>query len=323
MLKRIKTSFMQSPAKVAIILFVLLEILTVALQPNALSMSWVNLKAEAAITLLFAAIGETFVLLIGGIDLSIAGVISLTNSFSAVYMKDSIGSMVLVSCVCILMGALMGAVNGFIIDRFKIQPFIVTFATWYIGGGIAYLILPKDGGDVPATFTSALTKRFFGGNISIAIFIFVICALAWIWFKKTKLGINLYAVGSNSKAASLNGVNVYHVKLFAYVASGVFAAMSGVYRTAVVATGSPTGGESFFNQAIAAVVIGGTLLTGGKGGQMGTIIGVLVLKMISDILVFAGVSSYWTTLFQGLLLVVAVLISCISEISRERKELME
>ncbi len=321
-MKKVKDSFMKSPAKVAILLFVLLEILTVILQPGALSMSWINLKAEAAITLLFAAIGETFVLLIGGIDLSIAGVISLTNSFSAVYMRDHPGSMLFISLICICMGAAMGAANGFIINRFRIQPFIVTFATWYIGGGIAYLILPKDGGNVPTVFTSALTHRFFGGRLSIAIFIFVICAGLWMWFKKTRTGINLYAVGSNSKAASLNGVNVPRVKMFAYVASGVFAALSGVYRTAVVATGSPTGGESFFNQAIAAVVIGGTLLTGGKGGQMGTIIGVLVLKMISDILVFAGVSSYWTTLFQGLLLVVAVLISCVSEIIRERKELI-
>lgn len=314
---------MQSPAKVAILLFVLLEVLTVVLQPGAWSLSWINLKAEAAITLLFAAIGETFVLLIGGIDLSIAGVISLTNSFSAVYMQDHPASMLLITAACILMGAAVGAFNGIIIDKFRIQPFIVTFATWYIGGGIAYLILPKDGGNVPSSFTYALTHRFFGGKCSVAIFIFAICGLLWLWFRRTRLGINLYAVGSNSKAAALNGVHVSRVKLFAYVASGVFAALSGVYRTAVVATGSPTGGEAFFNQAIAAVVIGGTLLTGGKGGQMGTIVGVLVLKMISDILVFAGVSSYWTTLFQGLLLVVAVLVSCISEIIRERKELLE
>lgn len=320
---KIMVGFLQSPAKVAIILFILLEILTVILQPSALSMSWINLKAEAAITLLFAAIGETFVLLIGGIDLSIAGVISLTNSFSAVYMQDNIGSMIFISLVCVLIGALFGAANGFVINRFHIQPFIVTFATWYIGGGIAYLILPRDGGDVPTSFTYALTKRFFGGNVSIAVFIFIVCAILWLWFKKTKMGINLYAVGSNSNAASLNGVNVVHVKMFAYIASGIFAALSGVYRTAVVATGSPTGGESFFNEAIAAVVIGGTVLTGGKGGQMGTIVGVLVLRMISDILVFAGVSSYWTTLFQGLLLVVAVLVSCVSEMIRERKELME
>lgn len=322
-MKKFKASvFWKSPAKVSIILFVLVEIITFYLQPNLLSMSWISLKAESAITLLFAAVGETFVLLVGGIDLSIAGVISITSSVAAVYMQDSWLSVIGVSIICLGIGIGIGIFNGFVIQKFKIQPFIVTFSTWYICGGIAYLVLPRDGGDVPQRFVGALTYRF-GGKFSVALIIIVVCLSLWTWFRKTRLGIALYAVGNNAHSAFLNGIDIKRVNYFAYAMSGMFAAMCGLYRVAVTATGSPTAGESFFNQAISATVIGGTLLTGGIGGQYGTIIGVLTFKAINDLLVFAGASSYWSTLFQGGLLITAVLISTISEIKNERKELVE
>ncbi len=255
-MKKIKESvFWKSPAKVSIVLFIVLEIITFWLQPNLLTMSWISLKAESAITLLFAAIGETFVLLVGGIDLSIAGVISITSSVAAVYMQDSWISVITVSILCLAIGIGVGLFNGFVIQKFKIQPFIVTFATWYICGGIAYLVLPRDGGDVPQRFIRALTYRFFG-NFSVALIIIVMCLVLWTWFKRTRLGISLYAVGNNLHAASLNGISVKKVNYFAYGTSGLFAAMCGLYRVAVTATGSPTAGESFFNQAIAATVIG-------------------------------------------------------------------
>ncbi len=322
-MKKIKErGFWKSPAKVSVILFIVVELITFMLQPNVLSMSWISLKAESAITLMFAAIGETFVLLIGGIDLSIAGIISISSSFAAVYMRDNIFSMILISLLTILIGTIIGMFNGFVIQKFKVQPFIVTFATWYIFGGIAYLVLPKDGGDVPQRFVKALTYRI-GGTFSVALVIIIVCLLLWLWIKKTRIGISLFAVGNNAHAASLNGINVMRTTLFAYAASGMFAALCGLYRVAVTATGSPTAGESFFNQAISAAVIGGTLLTGGIGGQFGTIIGVLVFKAITDLLVFAGASSYWSTLFQGALLVIAVLFSTVTEILRERKGLTE
>lgn len=322
-MKKIKGSaFWKSPAKVSIILFIILELITLYLQPNTMTLSWISLKSEAAITLLFAAIGETFVLLIGGIDLSIAGVISIVSSFAAVYMNEGIASILLVSVISLAIGLGVGILNGYIIQKLKVQPFIVTFCTWYICGGIAYLILPKDGGEPAQGFIDALTYRI-GGNVSVALIIIIVCLLLWSWFRKTRLGISLYAVGNNAHAASLNGINVMKVNLFAYAASGLFAAMCGLYRVAVTATGSPTAGESFFNQAIGAAVIGGTLLTGGIGGQYGTIVGVLVYKMINDLLVFAGASSYWSTLLQGALLIIAVLFSTITEIIRERKEMTE
>jgi ribose transport system permease protein len=315
-----KSAIWRSPAKVSIILFVMLEILTMCIQPNLLTMNWINLKSEAAITLIFAAVGETFVLLVGGIDLSIAGIISIVNCFAVVCMRDNPVSIIVVSLASLAIGLGIGLINGFIIQKFKVQPFIVTFSTWYICGGIAYLILPKDGGTPPDAFANALMYRI-GDQFSIAIIIIVVLLILWAWFRRTQLGISLYAVGNNALNASLNGINVKHVNIFAYGASGFFAALCGLFRVAVVATGSPTGGESYFNQAIAAVVIGGTLLSGGIGGQYGTIIGVLAFNAIADLLVFAGASSYWSTLLSGILLIVSVLISTVSEIIHERREL--
>ena len=127
-----ETSFWRSPAKVSIILFVVIQAITFYLQPNLLNMGWISLKAESAITLLFASIGETFVLLIGGIDLSIAGVISIVSAVAAVCMNDNPFVIILVMLLCMGIGVGIGLFNGFIIQRFNIQPFIVTFATWYI-----------------------------------------------------------------------------------------------------------------------------------------------------------------------------------------------
>jgi ribose transport system permease protein len=315
-----KSAIWKSPAKVSIVLFVLLEILTMCIQPNLLTMNWINLKSEAAITLILASIGETFVLLVGGIDLSIAGIISIVNCFAVVCMRDNPASIIVVSLASLGIGLGIGLINGFIIQRFSVQPFIVTFSTWYICGGIAYLILPKDGGTPPDDFANALMYRI-GDQFSITLIIIVVLLILWAWFRRTQLGISLYAVGNNALNASLNGINVKRVNIFAYGASGFFAALCGLFRVAVVATGSPTGGESYFNQAIAAVVIGGTLLSGGIGGQYGTIIGVLAFNAIADLLVFAGASSYWSTLLSGILLIVSVLISTITEIIHERREL--
>lgn len=322
-LKKIRESaFWKSPAKVSIILFIVIQAITFYLQPNLLNMRWISLKAESAITLLFAAIGETFVLLVGGIDLSIAGVISIVSAVAATRMNDNPFVIVLVMLLCMGIGVGIGMFNGFIIQRFNIQPFIVTFATWYICGGISYLILPKDGGYVPQGFVKVLTYRI-GKQFSVALLIIIACLLLWTWFKRTRTGIALYAVGNNAHAAGLNGINVKKVKYVAYALSGFFASLCGLYRVAVTATGSPTAGEIFFNQAIGATVIGGTLLSGGIGGQYGTVMGVLVYKGITDLLTFMGASSYWSTLLQGALLIIAVLISTIGEIRRERKEMLE
>lgn len=232
-------------------------------------------------------------------------------------MTDSVGSMILWSVIGILIGILIGCFNGFVIERTGLQPFIVTLATQSVCMGTALLILKVDGGNVPITYMKAMLTRF--GAIPISLIILIALLLIWIYFKKTKICMNIYAVGSNKKAANLNGVNVLKTTVVAYAISGGFAALSGLVRTSVVASGSPTAGGDFVMTSISAAVIGGTALTGGVGGIVGTIVGAFVLRYISDLLVFMEVSSYWSSLVQGIILILAVALSAYGTVQRKRK----
>ncbi len=298
------------------IMFLVIIVITVALNPSTLSVRWAANKMDSSLTLILVAIGQTIVLLTGGFDLSVGGVICITNCFSALYLGDSPGSMLICIVASIAMGVGVGLFNGLIIVKTGVQPFIVTLASQSVCYGIALLILKVDGGDVPAAYIQGLMQRI--GVIPMSMFILAALILLWLWVKRTKFGLSLYAVGSNDKAARLNGIAVDKVKVMAYVTSGLFAALAGLFRTAQVASGSPTGGYSFVMISIAAAVIGGTALSGGVGGIIGTIVGAFVLRNITDLLVFLQISSYWTSFAQGLLLIVAV---ALSAYGKKRKEL--
>lgn len=305
---------------IALIPYVMLLIIIVVmgvLNSNTLNSNYLANKCDASFSLILVAIGQTFVLITGGFDLSVGGIICIVNCLMATRMTDSVGSMILWSVIGILIGILIGCFNGFVIERTGLQPFIVTLATQSVCMGTALLILKVDGGNVPITYMKAMLTRF--GAIPISLIILIALLLIWIYFKKTKICMNIYAVGSNKKAANLNGVNVLKTTVVAYAISGGFAALSGLVRTAVVASGSPTAGGDFVMTSISAAVIGGTALTGGVGGIVGTIVGAFVLRYISDLLVFMEVSSYWSSLVQGIILILAVALSAYGTVRRKRK----
>lgn len=292
---------------IAFIPYVMLLIMIVImgiLNPSTLSMRWIANKSDAALSLILVAIGQTFVLLTGGFDLSVGGIICVTNCLAASRMEDNLGSILVWSGICLVIGCLIGVFNGFIVERTKLQPFIVTLATQSVCYGVALLIMKIDGGNVPIQYINGLLHRF--GPIPVSMFVIAALIMLWMYFKNTKLGLAIYAVGSNEKAAHLNGISVLKTKVLAYGMSGLFAALAGLFRTAHVASGSPTAGADFVMISISAAVIGGTALTGGSGGIVGTIVGALVLRTIADLLVFLGVSSYWSSLVQGVLLILAV-----------------
>jgi ribose transport system permease protein len=295
-----------------------LYIIMVLMQPKLLSPYWIGLKTNDAFSLILVSIGQTLILINGGIDLSVGGVICLTNCIAALYMKDNPASIFGVSLGVLALGAAIGLLNGFAISKSKLQPFIVTLASWSIWGGFALLLLPTDGGAAPKSFIAALLWRPAG--VSISIFAIVALALVWFYVRQTFFGLALFSVGSNEKSASLNGIKVDRTKMQVYALSGLLAAAAGLYRTAQVASGSPQAGNNFIMPSVVAAVIGGTSLAGGRGGIVGSIAGALVLRLISDVLVLMGVSSYWSTLFQGMLLIFAVILGSVSNITK-RKEL--
>ncbi len=252
-----------------------------------------------------------------GVDLSVGGVLSLTNALAATQFGNGGAPMFFWMAVIIAVGLIAGGLNGYIIAYLRVQPFIVTLATWSIWGGLALAVLPVDGGSVPNSLYATATGEVAGIPKSLLLLILLI--IGWLIFKRTRFATRVYAIGSNARASFLNGTNVARTTVMVYAFSGLFAALAGTYRTISVTSGSPTGGNSFILNSIAAVVIGGTSLAGGRGGILGPIAGAFILILISDLIFFAGVSSYSSSIIQGLLLIAAVTVYSIADYTRRRR----
>jgi ribose transport system permease protein len=300
--------------------YFVLIILTVVMgmiNPRTLSGRFLANKSDAAFSLVLVAIGQTFVLLSGGFDLSVGGVVCVTNSLMAVHMGTTPQTILLWTAICMIIGFGIGVFNGIVIVKANMQPFIATLATQSACYGAALLILKVDGGEVSPVFRGIVMRQFGGVPLSALLtFGFI---LAWFYVRRTVFGLSLYAVGSNEKAAHLNSINVFRTKVLTYGLSGLFAAFAGIYRTAHVASGSPTAGAAFVMTSIAGAVIGGTAIPGGLGGMVGSFVGAYILRAITDLLVFLKVSSYWTSLVQGVLLVVAVALTSYAKLRKSNK----
>lgn len=305
-------------ALIPYVMLILIIAIMGCLNSNTLSARYLANKCDSAFSLILVAIGQTFVLLTGGFDLSVGGIICITNCITVTQMHDTPGSIALWTTLSLLIGVGIGCFNGYIIEKTKLQPFIVTLATQSICLGAALLILKVDGGIVPSLYITHLMHRF--GVVPVSAILLVILLLVWCYFKRTALCQSIYAIGSSEKAANLNGISVMRTRIIAYAISGGFAALSGMFRTASVASGSPTAGADFVMTSISAAVIGGTALSGGSGGIVGSVVGAFVLRYISDLLVFMNVSSYWSSLVQGVLLILAVALSAYGTVLRKRKE---
>ena len=302
--RRAIVSFIVCAAFLVIIAFV---------QPGIFQFSRVGVITNAQMALIFAGIGQTLVLLIGGIDLSIGGVICLTNSIAALYMHDSVGGAILMFLVCIMIGFAVGAFNGFIVTKFKVQPFVVTFTVNYILLGIALYILPIDGGDVPKVFIDGLINKI-GGVIPVSLIIIVGIVGAWVYLRRSRCVRDIYAVGSNIKACVTLGIKVNRVRILTYATAGLMAGLAGYWRTAQMTSGSSVAGDALTMQTLTIAVIGGTSMAGGKGGIIGTIIGAVILRVMSDLLTFAQAKSYWSTIFSGLFLIITVVVCAVIEL---------
>lgn len=304
---------------IPVFVLLILVILIAILQPGALTGSWLANKIDGTMILILASVGQSLVMMMYGIDLSIAGVICLTNSISALIMPNNflgiIGTIVL---MCVI-GAIAGMINGFIVVKYRMESFIVTLATWSIFGGLALWLLPTDGGKPAEKYVNFMMMRIAG--IPISAFLIVLLIIMWAWLKRTRFGISLFAIGRNASSAYYSGINVNWVKIRVYALSGLFAALAGTYRSAYVNSGSPTAGNGYVLLTCCAAVLGGINVAGGRGSLYGTIIGAFILQLLADVLVFAGLSSYWTSLIQGALLIIVVAINSTILIIRKKRSL--
>lgn len=259
------------------------------------------------------AFGVTFVIITGGIDLSIGSTVAVTGVVAALFAHPDTYPVIVPVLAGLAAGLLLGAFNGLVITRSKVPPFIVTLGTMTIGRGLA-LILSK--GRPVSNLSDSF--NFIGGGqilgiptpIIILVVFFVICS---VLLRKTVLGRYLYAVGGNEQAAKASGIQLNKVKMVVYTLCGGLAALAGILLTSRITTGQPNAGVGFELDAIAAAIIGGTSTSGGTGTMTGTLIGALLIGVISNGLDLLNVTSYYQQVVMGIIIIGAVVLDSLNQ----------
>lgn len=254
------------------------------------------------------AVGMTFVIVTGGIDLSVGAIVAMAACFAASLAQDGTSTPILVAIlVGLLIGVACGAFSGFFIAFANIPAFIATLATCTMARGIVYVF--TDGR--PVTGVSDAYKyigRASWGVVPVAVILYVVFLLVGTFLLKyTKYGRHVFAVGGNKQAATVSGINVKRVEFLVYVISGFCAAFAGLLLSSRIQTGQPAGGNGYELDAITAAVIGGASLSGGKGSVFGSFIGILVVGILTNGLDLLNVSSYYQQIIKGAIILLAVL----------------
>ncbi len=267
--------------------------------------------ALGALPLAFAAAAQTFVVVTGGIDLSTGSQIAVANVLAASSMQHVDTPHALLLALGILgTGALAGAINGATVVVSRIPDVVVTLTTGFIWGGVALLILEKPGGGAPEGFLNLAAGTDIAPWLPNALLLLVAAvAMVWMPVKASRVGLMLYAVGSDRVAAFRSGVGVKGTRVLAYTLSGLTSAMGGLALTMTTAIGAPLAGVYYTLSGLAALVIGGVSLTGGRGGMVGPVLAAFVLTLIPTDLIFLNIDPNYGQVIQGTLIVLVVMIS--------------
>lgn len=286
----------------AIALFLILGVLS----PQFLTVGNLRDVAVSASVNAIIGIGLTFVIITGGIDLSVGAIASFVGIVSANFMVNGGMAPILALLVGIAVGVVCGAVNGFLITGIKLPPFIATLGTMSVFQGLAYVVTDgKPVYNVPTGFV-LLLNSYIGGIPVVVILVAVVAVAAWLLLRKTVFGQNVIATGGSEETAWLSGVRVGRVKLAVYALSGGLAGLAGLVIVARINAAQPTAGSPYLLTAIAAAVIGGANLMGGEGRIAGTLVGALILGALTNGLVLLNVPSFYEQIVTGLVVLIAV-----------------
>lgn len=298
--------------------------------PNFLSLASFSIMLQHIAIIAIVGVGMSFVILTGGIDLSVGSVAGLAGMIAGTLILHGIlveplgvviyPSIPLVVAIALASGAVVGFVNGKLVTRFGVAPFIATLGMLYVARGAA--LLSSDG----ATFPNLVGSQAHGNmgfpvigsgqwlGVPIPIWLMVVVAgLAVILTKRTPFGRFIYAVGGSERAAQLAGIRVSRVKTWVYIISGVCAALVGLIVSSQLVSAHPATGETLELSAIAAVVLGGASLSGGRGTILGTLVGACVIGALSDGMIMMGVSEFWQMVIKGSVIVAAVILDQIQK----------
>ena len=264
--------------------------------------------AIASLPVAFAAAGQAIVVISGGIDLSIGSVIALTNVIAAVMLMNAPELSVPIVLLVLVIGLVIGTLNGVLVVASRVPDIVVTLSMLFVWAGAALLVLGTPGGGSVDWLRSLIT-----GTLGIEllpralIVLLVVVGLIWIPLRRSRLGLSIYAIGSNQLAAFRSGVSVPRTKVAAYGLAGLFAALGGLSLTASTGIGTPIPGP-YLLLSVAAIVLGGVSLAGGRGGMLGPIVGIYILGLIRADLTFLGVEPAYSTVIQGVIMVAVVMI---------------
>lgn len=276
--------------------------------------------ATSIVPLALAAVAQAVCVICGGIDLSIGSQMALTSCIAAVLMKGqtdtfAVGVIVLV----LLVGVLLGALNGSLVVITRVPDIIVTLATSFVFAGMALLVTPRPAGGAAQWLKDLVVGPLVIDWVPKAFFVLiVIVGIIWIPLRRSRLGLRLYAVGSNRLAAFRSGVPVDRTKFFSYIFTGLFGALAGLSLTASTGIGSPVPDASYVLIAIAAVVLGGVSLAGGVGGVVGPILAVIVLQLIRNDMTFLRLDPNYALVAQGLILIGVLMVGSFIQMRRRR-----
>jgi ribose transport system permease protein len=309
----------RQPAVFALILMVISIVINLVVQPNMFARSTLNSNMRVFLPIILMAIGQAIVILGGGIDISVGGIVSIVNTVLAtrVGLQGSPADMWKFVVISLFIGLLAGAINGFFIAYLRLQPIITTYATSFLYVGLALFILPNPGGGIPAS-AAALYRATTPLNIPLAFYVIAIFLLLWLYLSSTRYGRFLFAVGGRAEAAYQTAVPVTLVQFSTYVISGLMAAFAGIAITMLSGSGNAEIGSPMTLNSITAVVIGGNALSGGVGGVAGPVMGAITLGILQNIISFASINTWWETFVKACIIVIALAAPGILNLFRRR-----
>jgi ribose transport system permease protein len=275
--------------------------------------------AIAVLPLALATVGQAIVIISGGIDLSVSAMMALCGVVAASLMKDQSAEVgLLVVAGVILLGLLLGAINGGVVVVTRVPDIVVTLAMTFVWSGFALLVLKTPGGKSVGWLRDLVLGSFGVDFLPKALVVLlVVVAVAWIPLRRSRLGLSIYAIGSNRLAAFRSGVPVGRTRVAAYALTGLFAALAALSVVASTSIGDPKVGP-YTLPAVAAVVLGGVSLAGGRGGVLGPLIAVVILQLIRTDMTFLNLDTNLAVVVQGLILIGVVMIGSFVQFRRDR-----
>ncbi|HOB16928.1 MAG TPA: ABC transporter permease [Defluviitoga sp.] len=304
-MQKIKKIFEIKEIGVFLILIVLMVFLSIATDTFFTASNIFDVLLNSSFIAIMAC-GMTMVIITSGIDLSVGSVMGFVGMFMAIMMVDYSLPPIIAILLGLAMGTLFGFINGLLVTRAKLPPFITTLGMMSVGRGLAYVMSggwPVSG--FPDSFMVSGQGHFLGIPLPV-IYLLIVAIIAHVFLKYTVLGKHIYAVGGNEKAAKLVGIKAEKVILITYVINGFLAAVSGFLMTSWLGMAQPNAGQGYELDVIAATVIGGTSLSGGDGSILGAVLGAWIMATLRNGMILLRVSSFWQEIVIGVVIVVAV-----------------